>query len=129
MDFHKYEKNIGTPFWDFHRANLHSALLNRAIELGAVLHTSSKVVDVICEEDGTSGTVVQADGVRRTADLIVGADGLWSNCREILLRRPDPPQLTGDLAYRLLLSTKEMMKDPDLRSFIEDPQVNYCKSV
>jgi salicylate hydroxylase len=33
--------------------------------------------------------------------------------------------LTGDLAYRLLLSTKDMLKDPELASFVTDPQVNY----
>lgn len=37
----------------------------------------------------------------------------------------DPPTPTGDLAYRLLLSTKEMMKDPELATFVTDPQVNY----
>ncbi|KAF3001820.1 hypothetical protein E8E13_003353 [Curvularia kusanoi] len=44
---------------------------------------------------------------------------------EILLGREDPPLLTGDLAYRLLLDTKQMLEDPDLRGFVEDPQVNY----
>jgi len=56
---------------------------------------------------------------------VVGADGINSKCREILLGKEDPPILTGDLAYRLLLKTEEMMKDPDLRGFVEDPQVNY----
>jgi len=32
---------------------------------------------------------------------------------------------TGDLAYRLLLKTKDMIKDPELREFATDPQVNY----
>jgi salicylate hydroxylase len=57
--------------------------------------------------------------------LVVGADGIASSLREQFLGRSDPPQLTGDLAYRLLLSTDEMRKDPDLRPFVEDPQVNY----
>jgi salicylate hydroxylase len=129
MDFHDYEEDCGTPFWDFHRANLHMGLLERAVELGAVLRTKTKVMDVEYEtsRDGSStiGVAVCEDGQRYKADLIVGADGINSKCREILLGHEDPPLLTGDLAYRLLLNTEDMMKDPELRGFVEDPQVNY----
>ncbi len=127
MDFHEYEAQCGTPFWDFHRANLHMALLKRAVELGAILTTNSRVVDVEYQssEDTTRATAVCADGSRYQADLVVGADGINSKCREILLGHEDPPLLTGDLAYRLLLDTEQMMEDPDLRHFVEDPQVNY----
>jgi salicylate hydroxylase len=127
MDFHEYESELGTPFWDFHRASLHSSLLERAQELGARLVVNARVVDVRCEEEGerSRATAVLEDGREFTADLVVGADGINSKCREILLGREDPPTLTGDLAYRLLLDTSEMMKDPELRGFVEDPQVNY----
>ena len=125
MDFHAYAEACGTPFWDFHRANLHQCLFDRAVELGAVVKVNSRVVDVLPAEDEMTATVVLSDGATITADLVVGADGINSKCREILLRRPDPPIPTGDLAYRLLLNTKGMMDDPELRSFVEDPQVNY----
>ncbi|UPX11280.1 Salicylate 1-monooxygenase [Ascochyta rabiei] len=127
MDFHEYEAQCGTPFWDFHRANLHMALLERAIELGAKLTTNSRVVDIEYESSGdsTRAIAVCSDGKRHMADLVVGADGINSKCREILLGHEDPPLLTGDLAYRLLLDTEQMVKDPELRSFVEDPQVNY----
>lgn len=127
MDFHEYESEIGTPFWDFHRANLHGALLERAEQLGAKIVVGARVLDVRCEEGGdlSSATAVLEDGREFAADLVVGADGINSTCREILLGHPDPPTLTGDLAYRLLLDTEEMMKDPELREFVEDPQVNY----
>ncbi|KAI4613106.1 hypothetical protein J4E83_007517 [Alternaria metachromatica] len=129
MDFHEYEKECGTPFWDFHRANLHMGLLERAVELGAKLTTKARVVDVEYEADvgnnATRAIAVCQDGTRHKADLVVGADGINSKCREILLGHEDPPQLTGDLAYRLLLNTADMLKDPELRGFVEDPQVNY----
>ncbi|KAF2806982.1 FAD/NAD(P)-binding domain-containing protein [Mytilinidion resinicola] len=125
MDFHKYEQECGTPFWDFHRANLHKCLLDRAVELGAVLEVNARVVDVVTAVDERTADVVMQNGTRRTADLVVGADGINSKCREILLGKEDPPILTGDLAYRLLLKTEDMMKDPQLRGFVEDPQVNY----
>ncbi|KAF1952797.1 FAD/NAD(P)-binding domain-containing protein [Byssothecium circinans] len=128
MDFHEYSAALGTPFWDFHRASLHLCLLERAKGLGARVETGMRVLDVEfegLEEGRTVAVAVMENGERRKGDLIVGADGINSRCREILLGRPDPPLLTGDLAYRLLLKTEDMMKDPELRDFIEDPQVNY----
>ncbi|KAF2270334.1 FAD/NAD(P)-binding domain-containing protein [Lojkania enalia] len=125
MDFHAYQAELGTPFWDFHRANLHNGLLERAVELGATLETNARVADVEYSDDQSKATAVLEDGRRKTADIIIGADGINSRCREILLGKPDPPILTGDLAYRLLLNTEDIMKDPELRTFVEDPQVNY----
>ncbi|EOD47981.1 putative fad binding domain-containing protein [Neofusicoccum parvum UCRNP2] len=128
MDFHEYAAACaGAPFWDFHRANLHGALLERAVALGAAVRVNARVEDVVVGvgERGEGAEVVLLGGERVSADLVVGADGINSRCREILLGREDPPVQTGDLAYRLLLSTKEMMKDPELRGFVEDPQVNY----
>ncbi|KIV89302.1 hypothetical protein PV10_08879 [Exophiala mesophila] len=116
----------GTYYWDFHRANLHKCLLDRAIELGAEIKVSARVVDVqIAGDDAQTATVVLASGESFVTDLVVGADGINSNLREIFLGRPDPPTPTGDLAYRLLLSTKEILKDPELAPFVTDPQVNY----
>jgi salicylate hydroxylase len=69
--------------------------------------------------------VVLESGREIEADLVVGADGINSKLREVMLRREDPAIPTGDLAYRLLLSTSEMMKDPELASLVTDPQVNY----
>jgi salicylate hydroxylase len=128
MDFHEYERACGSPFWDFHRAELHAVLLVRAEELGARVSTGKRVVDVQCSsrnEETSVAVTVCADGTRYAADLVVGADGVHSRCRELLLGREDLPLLTGDLAYRLLLDTAPMLEDPELKCFIDDPQVNY----
>jgi salicylate hydroxylase len=115
----------GTFYWDFHRANLHRCLLDRAIELGATLRTKARVLNVETSSEGDSATVSLENGELHRVDLVVGADGINSRLREIMLGREDHPILTGDLAYRLLLSTKDMLKDPELASFVTDPQVNY----
>lgn len=115
----------GTFYWDFHRAHLHNCLLRRALELGGKVLCNSRARDVIVNGNGESAIVVLSDGRRMTADLVVGADGINSRLREVMLGRRDPPTPTGDLAYRLLLSTKEMLKDPELAEFVRNPQVNY----
>lgn len=128
MDYHGYAAATGGyPFLDFHRAHLHQCLWDRAVELGVNLVTNARVTDFKTFDDGqtSSATVFLADGREYHTDLLVGADGINSRLRELFLGKEDPPELTGDLAYRLLLPTAEMLKDPDLRSLVENPQVNY----
>jgi salicylate hydroxylase len=122
-------KYPGTFYWDFHRANLHTCLFDRAVELGAEVRVNARVVDVKIYSNAAAGNgearVILAGGEEVRGDLVVGADGINSRLRELLLGYNDPPTPTGDLAYRLLLSTEEMMKDPSLAPLITDPQVNY----
>lgn len=123
MNYIDYSKASAAPFWDFYRTNLHKCLFYRAADLGANLITSARVTTFSPEEGKC--TVGTLDGRKFTADLVVGADGINSKMREMFLGREDPPTPTGDLAYRLLLNAESMRKDPDLRKFIEEPQVNY----
>jgi salicylate hydroxylase len=126
MDFEASASQYpGTFYWDFHRANLHRCLLDRAVELGATVKTKARVLNVEPSFDGRDATVTLENKETYTVDLVIGADGINSHLREIMLGDEDPPILTGDLAYRLLLSTKDMLKDPELASFVTDPQVNY----
>lgn len=130
QDYWAYTRASGAPFWDFYRTNLHKCLLDRAVELGTTIVVNARATDYsVLEMTGGSGaeicTVDTADGRKFAADLVVGADGINSKLREVLLGRQDPPVPTGDLAYRLLLNTDEMRGDPDLRPFVEKPQVNY----
>lgn len=127
MDFHQAARDLypGTYFWDFHRANLHKCLLDRVLELGGKVTCNAKVENVETDPAGEYATVVLKSGEKKTVDLVIGADGIFSKMREIMLGREDLPTATGDLAYRVLLSTTEMLKDPELASFVTDPQVNY----
>ncbi|XRM36620.1 hypothetical protein ABZX51_000114 [Aspergillus tubingensis] len=115
----------GTWYRDFHRADLQRCLLERAEELGAKITCAARIVDIVPDEDGAMATAVASDGRSWRGDLVVSADGVFGKLTEVMLKRPDPPIKTGDLAYRLLLSTEEMLKDPELRGFVTDPQVNY----
>ncbi|CZT22001.1 related to salicylate hydroxylase [Ramularia collo-cygni] len=124
MNFADAAEEYQAPFWDFHRADLHSALLNRAEELGMTFQTRSRVIHVD-DSDTRRATVVLSDGRRMSADLVIGADGIHSKCREVLLAGPSPPTPSCDLAYRVLLDTNGMRDDPTLASFLETHQVRY----
>ncbi|KAL2812190.1 hypothetical protein BJX63DRAFT_421927 [Aspergillus granulosus] len=126
LDFKASEAQYpGTWYRDFHRADLQRCLVDRAVELGVQLSCSVRVVNVRVSDDGERAAAVSSDGREFEGDLVIGADGVFGKLTEVLLKRPDPPVQTGDLAYRLLLSTEEMLKDPELCEFVTDPQVNY----
>ncbi|ODM14317.1 hypothetical protein SI65_10241 [Aspergillus cristatus] len=126
LDFHESEKQYpGTWYRDFHRADLQQCLVARVKELGGQITCNARIVDVEVHTDNSTATAICADGRKWTGDLVIGADGVFGKLTEALLGRPDPPTKTGDLAYRLLLSTKKMLQDPELAVFVTDPQVNY----
>jgi salicylate hydroxylase len=100
----------GAPFLDLHRVNLQKLLYKRAVDLGVQVQLGARVAKV--DPDNAEATLESDE--KHAGDLIVGADGLWSRCRESFLGRKDSPLPTGDLAYRIVL-TLDQISDPELR--------------
>lgn len=92
----------------------------RAVELGVTFHLGERVKAI----DFSGPSVTTVSGNTYSGDLIVGADGLWSRCRECLLGVRDEPAPTGDLAYRIVL-TLDDIDEEDLREWVEKPSVHF----
>ncbi|KAJ5564937.1 FAD binding domain containing protein [Penicillium frequentans] len=116
------EKKYGYPYFQVHRAGYHRILLDEAIRLGVNIKLQSTVIRINFQKPAV--TVRGDPDYEITPDLIIGADGLRSSCREALLARPDPPRLTGDLAYRSLVKVSDMTS-PLLQKLIRKPCTNY----
>ncbi|KAL4972420.1 hypothetical protein BDW66DRAFT_169619 [Aspergillus desertorum] len=127
MDFAQTGNEYGAPFNDFHRADLHAVLLQRAVMLGTTVYTNSEVADIEFDNETNVATVLIKGQQAQVADLVVGADGINSRCREILLGRPEPPHRTGDMAYRILLHARDIQKtgDAKLAKILNEKAVNY----
>jgi salicylate hydroxylase len=124
-----FDKNIrrkyGSPFSDCHRVDLQRALVKRAEELGVSVILNAKVSKLdFGSAPGSEATVWTEAGQGFLADLVVGADGLWSTCRSSMLGRRDPPLPTGDLAYRIVLRI-DQIHDPKLRAMVEQPACRF----
>jgi salicylate hydroxylase len=80
------QARFGAPYWHVHRADLHSALLRRLEDLGGVLRTASHVVDANTAGDyrGQSSVTLRTGEVL-ACDFVVGADGLRSKIREVVV--------------------------------------------
>lgn len=115
------EETYDYPWLHVHRETLHKALSDEATQRGVVFHLGSTVSGI----DFQNSSVRMQDQKIIAADIIIGADGVNSVCREALLGRPDRPVPTGDMVYRISLSTTEMKKHVELEALATKPNFNY----
>lgn len=92
-----FEQRYGAPYLTVHRADLQAALRDAALKSGARLATGCRVQRF--EQNEAVVRAGLADGRELEAEVLVGADGLWSRVREQLLADGTPGS-TGHLAYR-----------------------------
>ncbi|KAK2804762.1 hypothetical protein FQN51_001403 [Onygenales sp. PD_10] len=116
----KIRKRYGSPFIDVYRSDLQKALFSRAVELGVKFNFNERVKSV----NFSGPTVTTERGNTFSGDLVIAADGLWSQCRECFMGKKDEPEATGDLAYRILLPIEDI-KDERLRRVVENPTVHF----
>lgn len=92
------EKRFGAPYLCVHRGDFH-ALLMESVTPGTI-EFGKRLVDL----DSTERVVklVFDDGTRAEADLAIGADGVRSRCRELLVGS-HPPKYSGYVAHRCIL--------------------------
>lgn len=118
-------RKYGAPFIDMHRVDLQKILYNKAISLGVTVELGCRVSS-IGRTPSRGPEVVLESGRKIQSDLVVGADGLWSKCRECLLGKTDKPLPTGDLAYRIVIVLElDKINDPELKEWIANPQVHF----
>lgn len=119
----------GSPLWCLHRADLQVAMAEKAKELGVVIKLGCKVESVDWGEEQAHGqeegevSVSIEGGEEVRGDIVLAADGIWSETRQSLLGKVVRPKPTGDLAYRILLD-RESIKDDKLRAWLDSPGIN-----
>ncbi|KAJ5508375.1 Monooxygenase FAD-binding [Penicillium freii] len=103
-----------------HRADLHNAIIDRALALPNVeLRENSPVTDV----QFSPASVSLANGEIICGDVVIGADGIKSTIRDHLLEDSTIKAVaTGDAAYRIMLPRHIMEEDPELKKLIDEPQ-------
>jgi salicylate hydroxylase/6-hydroxynicotinate 3-monooxygenase len=89
------ESLYGAPYLCMHRAELHDALTSAVP--AEIIHLGKKLVGL--DQRGGEVTLSFADGTTATAGAVVGADGVHSIVRDIVVG-PDAPIHRGRIAYR-----------------------------
>jgi salicylate hydroxylase len=99
-------KEFGAPHMIFHRGELH-ALLAKAVPTERV-HLAHRCINVEQNADGVTATF--ENGVKASADILIGADGIFSTVRRIL-RGPERPRFACR-AYRGLIPAERVSDIP-----------------
>jgi salicylate hydroxylase/6-hydroxynicotinate 3-monooxygenase len=91
------ESLFGAPYLCMHRADLHDALA--AVVPEEIIHLDKKLCGL--EQGAGQVTLLFADGTRAQAHAVIGADGVHSVVRELIVG-PDEPIHKGRIAYRAI---------------------------
>ena len=80
------------------RPKLHEILTSRTLASGTDVRTGVTFTEI--DPSGDHVDVAFTDGERRQYDLVIGADGLYSNVRERLFASERGPRFTGQVCWR-----------------------------
>jgi 2-polyprenyl-6-methoxyphenol hydroxylase-like FAD-dependent oxidoreductase len=97
------EDLFGAPYLCMHRGDLHEALLNAVPSELITLH--KKLVGL--DQGPSQVTMSFDDGTTAQADLVIGADGVHSIVRDLIIG-PDEPIHKGRIAYRAIFPSALM---------------------
>lgn len=95
------QKTYGSPYVTIHRADLQQMLLNAVKTQTDTVVTTDTIICGYAEED-RSVTIKTLKGVDIEGEILLGADGLWSQVRQQMLG-DGLPRVTGHLAYRAMV--------------------------
>jgi 2-polyprenyl-6-methoxyphenol hydroxylase-like FAD-dependent oxidoreductase len=95
------EDLFGAPYLCMHRGDLHEALLS--VLPAEIVQLGKKLVGLDQKPAGV--TLRFADGTRAEADAVIGADGVHSLVRELVVG-PDAPIHKGRIAYRAVFPSR-----------------------
>lgn len=114
----------GSPYYHIHRADFHRMVYDLVCDApGVEFRLNSTVKSVNPDPQGSGPSVTLTTGEEIRGDLIIGADGVKSLLRQVVIGKPDSPVPTGDAAYRAIIPTDIMARDPELRPFLDPPEM------
>jgi len=101
------EENFGKRY-NGHRGEIHKIIYDYAIELGIDVKLGQKVSEYF-ETDTEVGVV--SNGERILANVVLGADGVRSKARTLVLGYNDDPKPSGYAIYRAWMDSTELAKN------------------
>jgi salicylate hydroxylase len=91
----------GAPYATIHRADLHHLLLD-ALQQCSDVRLGLRSWLASYTQTSQRVTLTTTDGLEVDGDALIGADGLWSRVRELMLN-DGAPRVSGHLAYRAMV--------------------------
>lgn len=112
-------RNPQAPVFNGHRGEFHSIVFNYVKDdLKIPIRLGCRITKYFETESEAGITLDSGENV--TADVVIGADGVRSKARELVLGFVDKPKSSGYAVFRAWFTNEEMMKDPETRRFCEN---------
>ncbi|MFG2225175.1 FAD-dependent monooxygenase [Streptomyces sp. NPDC048644] len=113
---------FNAPYWHYHRADLHRVIMDACRDPagpGPVvdIRTASRVT-ALDRSRPERPVAVTDDGRRFPSDVVIGADGIRSQVRE-LMGAPDTLCFSGEMAFRALIPGDLIAADPATRWLVD----------
>ena len=109
------EKEFG-PKFNGHRGEIHEIVYRYAVELGIEIRLGQRVSEYFEDEVGCG---VVSNGEPIEADVVLGADGVRSKARRLVLGYDDKPKPSGYAIYRAWFDSEELRSNPRTRFMVE----------
>ena len=109
------------PYLVAHRADLHDVLLQEAKRLGVAIRLGADIVSI----DFFQPSIKLSNGEIYTSDVIIGADGERSFCREMLYGRKEVLQSSGDQVFRITVKSDDVLQHEHLADLVAPPNINF----
>jgi len=104
------------PVFNGHRGELHEVLFNYVKdELHIPINLGCRI-DKYWETESQAGITLDS-GENICADVVIGADGVRSKARELVLGYVDKPKSSGYAVFRAWFPNKDMLADPETAHF------------
>ncbi|KAL6704973.1 hypothetical protein ACN47E_007376 [Coniothyrium glycines] len=121
---------FGSPWYFAHRVDLHNELRRLAMgasgrQRSAILNLSATVTEVDCE----SGALKLDNGNIVHKDVIIGADGIHSVVARSVLGSNIPGTEVGDCAYRFLIPTEMLRRNPVTSLWFQDSKTTMSVAI
>ncbi|MGI9277988.1 MAG: FAD-dependent monooxygenase [Endozoicomonas sp.] len=98
-------KEYGAPYITIHRGDMHAIQIESLDQSRLYFGKALTAID----DSGDDVLMTFADGSTARADIVIGADGINSRIREILLGKEDPVY-GGTVAHRALIKGEKLLK-------------------
>lgn len=115
------EELHSAPYLSIHRADLHGVLVQEADRLGVAIHLDSHFTRIKFSDP----SVELSNGKTYDTEIVLGADGETSVCRDALLGYDISSRDSGDHVFRITVKASNGTEHKDMMDLVQPPYVNH----